>query len=39
MELWGIDNYTHEEEYKKLVTWLANRFNYLDNVIRKYPKY
>lgn len=39
MELWGIDNYTHEEEYKKLVTWLANRFNYLDGVIRKYPKY
>ena len=39
MELWGIDNYTHEEEYKKLVAWLANRFNYLDGIIRKYPKY
>ena len=37
MDLWGIDNYTHEAEVRKLMTWLVNRFNYLDGVIRNYP--
>ena len=39
MELWGIRNYNHEAEFKKLCTWLANRFVYLDGIIKKYPKY
>ena len=38
MDRWGIDNYTHAEEYRKLRTWLTNRFRYLDGVIRNYPK-
>ncbi|MBQ9193441.1 MAG: CotH kinase family protein [Bacteroidales bacterium] len=39
MDRWGIDRYSHAEEYRKLRTWLTNRFHYLDGVIRKYPKY
>lgn len=39
MDLWGIDNYKHEEEFDKLVAWLTNRFNYLDGIIRRYPAY
>ena len=38
MDLWGIDNYEHEEEYEALVAWLVNRFDYLNTVIPKYPK-
>ncbi|MBQ3765836.1 MAG: CotH kinase family protein [Bacteroidales bacterium] len=37
MDRWGITNYRHAEEYRKLHTWLTNRFNYLDRVIRNYP--
>ncbi len=37
MDLWGITNYEHEKEYKKLCTWLRNRFGYLDGVIKRYP--
>ncbi len=37
MDLWGIDNYRHDEEYRKLRTWLVNRFNFLDRIIRNYP--
>ena len=37
MDRWGINNYRHEEEYRKLRTWLTNRFNYLDRIIPKYP--
>ena len=37
MDRWGIDNYRHADEYGKLHTWLTNRFNYLDRIIRNYP--
>lgn len=37
MDSWGISNYRHAEEYRKLCAWLKNRFNYLDGVIRNYP--
>ena len=37
MDRWGITNYRHAEEYRKLHAWLTNRFNYLDRVIRNYP--
>jgi hypothetical protein len=34
---WGITNYNHAEEYRKLRSWLTDRFNYLDRIIRNYP--
>ena len=37
MDRWGISNYNHADEYRKLRTWLTNRFNYLDRIIRNYP--
>ena len=37
MDRWGITNYRHADEYRKLCTWLTNRFNYLDRIIRNYP--
>ena len=37
MTLWGITNYTHSAEVRKLINWLSNRFNYLDGVIKSYP--
>ena len=37
MDQWGIGNYRHAEEFRKLRSWLKNRFNYLDGVIRNYP--
>ena len=37
MDRWDIDNYRHADEYRKLCTWLKNRFTYLDGIIRKYP--
>ena len=39
LDLWGINNYSHDEQYIALATWLAGRFNYLNGVILKYPKY
>ena len=37
MDRWGIKNYKHAEEYRKLRSWLTDRFNYLDRIIRNYP--
>ena len=37
MDRWDIDNYRHADEYRKLRTWLENRFSFLDGIIRKYP--
>lgn len=37
MDRWGITNYNHAEEYRKLCSWLTNRFNYLDRIVRNYP--
>jgi CotH protein. len=37
MDRWGITNYNHAEEYRKLRSWLTDRFNYLDRIIRNYP--
>ena len=37
LDLWGISNYDHEAEVKKLIRWLTNRFGYLDGVIKSYP--
>ena len=37
LDRWNIGNYRHEDEYRKLCTWLRNRFNYLDRIIRNYP--
>ena len=37
MDRWGITNYHHAEEYRKLRSWLTDRFNYLDRIIRNYP--
>ena len=39
MKLWGIGNYSHDKEVRKLRAWLANRFRYLDGIIRNYPVY
>ncbi len=39
MELWEINNYDYDSQVKELMGWLANRFNYLDGIVRKYPKY
>ena len=37
MDRWNINNYRHADEYRKLRSWLKNRFDYLDGVIRNYP--
>jgi len=38
MERWGIRNYNYDTQVRGLMTWLANRFNYLDGIVRNYPK-
>lgn len=37
MNLWGIKNYKHQAEVRKLKTWLVDRFKHLNDVIPKYP--
>ena len=38
LETWGISNYVHKTEYRNLVKWLENRFDYLDGVFNAYPE-